>query len=155
MECSVVFWGSKLPNANTISVSILFQIMHFNLKIDVLMLTISFAVFSLQVSLAKEFKFDHDLKMHVEYDDVFKPTTVVQKGKKDQSKFLVSITVTPNPDGVRICYFSQIFPELHGNKKSEGIFNIFFLLWVFYFNNEISNLQQLCNWQENYHKSWS
>ena len=39
----------------------------------------------------KEFKLDHDLKMQVQYDDVFKPTTLVQRGKKDQSKFLASV----------------------------------------------------------------
>ena len=39
-----------------------------------------------QVSLAKDFKFENDLKLHVRYDDVFKPTTAVQKGKTDKSK---------------------------------------------------------------------
>ena len=39
-----------------------------------------------QVSLAKDFKFEHELKLQVQYEDVFKPTTVVQKGKGDRSK---------------------------------------------------------------------
>ena len=54
--------------------------------------------------------------MQVEYDDVFKPTTVVQRGKKDQSKFLVSITVSPTQKRCESIILADIFQKLHENE---------------------------------------
>ena len=42
-----------------------------------------------QVSLEKDFKFDHDLKLLVKYEDLFKPTICLQKGNPDKSKFYI------------------------------------------------------------------
>ena len=65
--------------------------------------------------------------MQVEYDDVFKPTTVVQRGKKDQSKFLVSITVAPTPGGLRIYFFGHFFTKNCMKMKKVMAFSILFI----------------------------
>ena len=40
----------------------------------------SFDVFSFQISLAEDFKFDHDLSFLVEYDNCYTPQVVLEMG---------------------------------------------------------------------------
>ena len=88
--------------------------------------------------------------MHVEYDDVFKPTTVVQRGKKDQSKFLVSCFLNSGANlrgGANLLFWAIFSQNCMKMKKIEGIINIISPGGLL-FEQKTSNLKQLLSLTE-------